>query len=260
MGTAGMQGELWGERARDWADVQEGQVRKVYEAVFDHLALKSGQSLLDVGCGSGLAASMAAKAGATVSGIDASPALLQIARERVPGSDFRVGEIEELPFADESFDAVTGFNAFQYAASPARALAAAKRVARKGAPVVLMTWGKPEGMPAAALVVALRPLLPPLPPGAPGPFALSDEGALRTLVSEAGLSPEAVVDVESPWEYPDLPTALRGLNASGVAVRAMRNSSADAVTKAHTDALAAFKRADGSYRIEARFRFIVARA
>jgi ubiquinone/menaquinone biosynthesis C-methylase UbiE len=260
MGTASVNGELWGARARDWANIQEGQVRPAYEAVFGRLGLGRGKKLLDVGCGAGMAASIAAASGVSVSGIDASDALIAIARERVPSGDFRVGEIEELPFDAESFDAVTGFNSFQYASSPASALAAAKRVARKGAPVVVLTWGKPEGMPAAALVAALRPLMPPPPPGAPGPFALSEENALRALVTQAGLAPEVVVDVESPWEYPDLATAVRGLNSAGVAERAMRNTSEDAVTKAHSDALAPFRGPDGRYRIGAAFRFIVARA
>src|ERR1019366_9446833 len=200
MGTAGVNGELWGARARDWADIQEGQVRAVYESVFLRLRLGRGQRLLDVGCGPGLAASIAAKGGVEVSGLDASEALVRIAKERVPSGDFRVGDIEELPFAARTFDAVTGFNSFQYASRVPRALAEARRVAREKAPVVLMTWGKPEGMPAAALVAALRPLMPPPPPGAPGPFAISDEALLRELMSSAGLETEVVEDVATSLE------------------------------------------------------------
>ena len=83
-------------------------------------------------------------------------------------------------------------------------------------------------MEAATLSAALRPLLPPPPPGAPGPFALSDEAALRVCASGAGLESLEVFDVDSPWQYSDLSTALRGLSSAGVAVRAIENSSEDA--------------------------------
>lgn len=258
--TASINGRLWGQRASDWAKFQEGQFRAGYAGVFSRVGLAQGAAYCDVGCGAGLAAQLAARIGARVSGLDASGSLLQIARERVPQGDFREGEMEELPFADGTFDLVTGFNAFQYAANPAQALAEARRVAKPGGRVVVMTWGKPEGMEAASLVTALKPLLPPPPPGAPGPFALSDESALRAFAAQAGLEPAEVEDVGCTWTYPDLATALRGLGSSGVAMRARENSGEVAVNRAHTAALAPFIQADGSYRIAAGYRWLIARA
>ncbi|MFZ0957178.1 MAG: class I SAM-dependent methyltransferase [Candidatus Sulfotelmatobacter sp.] len=258
--TSAVNGRFWGSAAADWAAVQEQTCGPVYVETFDRLKLKVGINYLDLGCGAGLAAQFAAERGARVSGLDAAENLLAIARDRVPDGDFHLGELESLPFPDSSFDLVTGFNAFQYAASPVAALAEAKRVAKRGSHVVVMTWGKPEGMAAASLVAALRPLLPPPPPGAPGPFALSDETALRTFASAAALEPLEVFDVDSPWQYADLPTALRGLRSSGVAARAIENSSAEAVDEAHTRSLTPFRRPDGSYKIGATFRCLVTRA
>jgi hypothetical protein len=123
-----------------------------------------------------------------------------------------------------------------------------------------MTWGKPEGMEAATLLAALRPLLPLPPPGASGPFALSDEAALRAFAAGVGLESLEVFDVDSPWQYPDLSTALCGLGSSGVAVRAIENSSEDAVNEAHTKALTPVRQSDGSYRIGATFRCLLTRA
>jgi SAM-dependent methyltransferase len=258
--TAPLNGRLWGARSQDWAEVQEGQVRAAYEAVFSRVGISKGTLYCDVGCGSGMAAQIAAGRGARVSGLDASESLLEIARARVPQGDFRLGEMEDLPFADRSFDLVTGFNAFQYAADPGAALSEAGRVAKPGALVVIMTWGKPEGMEAASLVAALRPLLPSPPPGAPGPFALSEESALRSFVAQAGLKPMEVSDVDCPWFYPDLATALRGLGSSGVAMRARENSGEGAVDQAHEVALAPFRQANGSYRLGASFRWLLASA
>ena len=258
--TSATNGRLWGAAAADWATIQEQTCRTVYESTFDRLGLGPGSSYLDAGCGSGLAAMLAAKRGASVSGLDASENLLGIVRLRVPGGLFVQGDLEELPFNDQAFDFVTGFNSFQYAASPTRALSEAKRVAKPGAIVVIMTWGKPEGMQAASLVAALKPLLPPPPAGAPGPFALSDEAALRSFASAAGLEPFELVDVDSPWRYADLGTALRGLGSSGVAARAAEHSGDEAVDLAHSSALEPFRQDDASYTIGASFRCLFTRA
>jgi cyclopropane fatty-acyl-phospholipid synthase-like methyltransferase len=70
----------------------------VYEAVFDEVGVAPGTRLLDAGCGSGLALQLAHKRGATVSGLDASAALLAVAQGRVPDADLREGDLEALPF------------------------------------------------------------------------------------------------------------------------------------------------------------------
>ena len=92
--TSQSNGRLWGARARDWADVQEGQCAAAYHAVLAHAGVGPGTRHLDVGCGAGMAAMLSAARGATVAGIDAAEALLDIARERTPGGDFRHGDLE----------------------------------------------------------------------------------------------------------------------------------------------------------------------
>jgi len=258
--TTESDGRLWGARAADWAEIQEGQCRPAYLAVFERVSLRPGAAYLDAGCGAGMAAQIAADRGARVSGIDAAENLLAIARARVPDGDFRAGDLERLPYPDRSFDLVTGFNSFQFAGSPPAALAEARRVARPGASVVVMAWGGAQGMEAAALVAALAPLLPPPAPGAPERFALSDEAALRAFAAGAGLEPAEVFDVDSPWRYPDLALALRGLKSSGVAARAIEHAGEEAVDAALARALAPFRRPDASFRVGATFRCLVARA
>jgi ubiquinone/menaquinone biosynthesis C-methylase UbiE len=86
----------------------------------------------------------------------------------VPAGDVREGELEALPFADGIFDLVTGFNSFQYAASAVQALREDARFTKKGGHVVVATWSPPELTLASKLIAALKPLMPPPPPGAPG--------------------------------------------------------------------------------------------
>ncbi|MEI6225695.1 MAG: class I SAM-dependent methyltransferase [Deltaproteobacteria bacterium] len=257
--TSEAHGRLWGARAKDWADFQEGTVRPVFQAVLERTSVGPGTRYLDVGCGSGLATEMAAARGADVFGVDAAEAMLSIARSRVPTGVFRPGDLEELPFADESFDVVTGFNSLQYAGNPVAALREVGRVAKRGGSVVVMTFGNPDGMEVVALLTALKALLPPPPPGAPGPFALSDETTLRQFATDAGLEPVEVFDVDSPWIYADKNAALRGLTSTGNAVRAMEQIEERVVTEAYAKAISPFRQSDGSYRATAWFRCLLAR-
>lgn len=256
-GTAGVQGRLWGARAGGWARIQQFTARNSWAAVLDDLAPVAGKALLDVGCGAGGFAQLAVRAGATVAGIDAAPQMIEHARRLVPGGDFRVGEIEELPYPDRSFDAVTGFNAFQYAADPVNALREAVRVTRPGGSVVVMIWGTAAECEAAAHLAAIGRLLPPPPPGAPEPFALSQPGALESLLSRAGLTPTPRRVIPSPWEYPDEETMLVALMSAGPAVRAIEATSEQAVRAALRGACAPYRRADGSYRMDNAFHHVV---
>lgn len=257
--TGTTNGRLWGHAAEDWANIQEATLDPVFEAVLDRTGVGSGTRYLDLGSGAGKATVLASARGATVAGLDAAAPMLAIARSRLPQADFRQGDLEDLPYDDAAFDVVTAFNAIQYAATPANALREAGRVASASGTVAVVTWGEPDGMEAAEIVASLKPLLPPPPPGAPGPFALSDEARLRAFAMEGGLEALDVFDVESPWGYQDEDTALRGLRSSGVACKAIEQSGRDAVDAAHARALAPFRQHDGSFTIGATFRVLLAR-
>jgi SAM-dependent methyltransferase len=259
MGSAQIQGELWGARAREWADLQETSFRQLYDAAFDAAKVGTGSEVLDVGCGAGLALQMAQARGAKVSGLDAAAGLAEIAKSRCPGGDIRVGESEELPFGDTSFDVTTGFNSFQYAADPVHALSEAKRVTKPNGYVVVAVWGAADKCELAPYLGAVGKLLPPPPPGAPGPFALSAGGALEALVTKAGLKPEGVTSVTTTMRFPGEATTVRGLLASGVAERAIRHSGEDAVRKGVSDAVRASRKGDGSYVFENEWRFLLCR-
>jgi SAM-dependent methyltransferase len=258
-GSAGLQGDLWSTRAREYAELQEVQFRPLYESVLQRPEVSAAGASLDVGCGPGLAAQVFAQKITNVSGVDASAAFIAIAHQRLPGRDFREGEMEALPHADASFDVVTGFNAFQYAASPRNALAEARRVLRPAGTIVIATWGLPQDCEAAGHLKTLGGLMPPPPPGAPGPFALSDEANLKALATEAGFTPIGIVDVECPWIYPDLKMALRAMLSAGPAERAIRNSGLERAQSAVAASIAAYRAPSGEYRLNNKFRYLIAR-
>jgi hypothetical protein len=133
-------------------------------------------------------------------------------------------------------------------------------VAKPAGIVVIAVWGMPENCEAAGHLKALVPLMPPLPPGAPGPFALSEEAKLRALAAEAGLTPLQVEDVDCPWHYPSLEVALKGMLSAGPVERAIRASSYEKVREAIIEAIKPYRRASGEFHLNNKFRYLIARA
>jgi SAM-dependent methyltransferase len=260
MGSASVQGPLWGAAARDWADITEPAQIPFYETAFDAVHVGRGTRLLDVGCGAGLALQLAVQRGATPTGIDAAAGLLQVAAERLPDADLREGDIEELPYLDDTFDAVTAFNSVQYAGNPTAAVREIKRVAKPGASVALVTWGTAEQCDMRVVMTAIGSLLPPPPPGAGGPFALAAPGAFEALVEGAGLTAERAIDVPTPYIYPDVATAVRAQLTSGPARMAINSAGRDALAAALEEAYESVTKPDGTVHLDNVFKVVVARA
>jgi SAM-dependent methyltransferase len=118
--------------------------------------------------------------------------------------------MEALPYADDTFDLVTGFYSFFFAADLVAELREARRVAKPGAPVVIQVWGPPERNDLDAMKQVARRYAPP-PPDAPPPPKLWQPGVLEELASEAGLEPEAAFDTSYSFEFADAETLGRPL-------------------------------------------------
>lgn len=258
-GSATRWGPLWGARPEDWAFSEDQQI-PTYEDALRHVGLAAGQRVLDIGCGVGAFLRVVAARGGEAYGIDASEALIELARVRLPDADLRVGDMEHLPWEDDSFDLVTGFNAFFFADDMVAALREAGRVARPGAPVVIQVWGAHERCQLEAMKQIARPFLPPRPPDAPADPDLSRPGVLEALATQAGLTPETELDTAWSYEYPDEETLGRALVApAGLAVLAGAEREG-AVRAAIVEGLAPYRRDDGSYRLENEFHTLIARA
>jgi SAM-dependent methyltransferase len=252
-------GPLWGARADDWAASEEQQV-PAYEEALRRVEMQPGQLVLDIGCGVGVFLRLVAARGGEPFGLDASEALIELARRRVPSADLRVGEMEDLPYYDATFDLVTGFSSFFFANDMVAALREAGRVAKPAAPVVIQVWGPHERCDLEAMKVILRPFLPPRPPDAPPDPDLSQPGALEQLAAQAGLTPETTFDLTWALEYPDEEALGRALLApAGLAVLAGPDREEE-VKAAIVAGLARHRAADGSYRLENEFHFLIARA
>jgi SAM-dependent methyltransferase len=258
-GSASRWGPLWGARPADWALSEDRQV-PTYEAALERVGLMRGQRVLDVGSGVGTFLRLVAERGGQPHGIDASEELVALARTRLPAADLRVGEMEDLPWAADTFDLVTGFNAFFFANDMVAALREAGRVAKPGAPVVIQVWGAHERCDLEAMKQLARPFLPPRPADAPPDPDLSLPGALGTLARQASLAPETEFDATWVLEFPDAETLGRAMVAvAGLAVLCGPDREQELET-AIVEGLASFRAEDGSYRLSNEFHYLIARA
>jgi SAM-dependent methyltransferase len=258
VGTAQIQGELWGSRARDWSEANEPAWDPVFEFALRQAGVTTGTRLLDVGCGSGRALSIARAKGAEVSGLDASPGLVKIARHKLPAARIEVGEMEELPFDDEVFDVVTGINAFQFAGEMVRALSEARRVCRRSGTVMMLVWGRREDCELITVTMpALFALLPTAPPDKPAPV-LSEPGVIEGLMGRAGLSPTGSGEIGAPLAFPDAGTAVRAILSAGPSARAIKLAGEATVARAVAGTLGPVTQPDGSVVYQNRFRWVTA--
>jgi SAM-dependent methyltransferase len=258
-GSAERWGPLWGARPADWA-VSEDLTVPAYEAALERVELAPGQHVLDIGCGVGAFLRLVAARGARAAGLDASEALIELARVRIPEAELRAGEMEALPYGDDTFDLVTGFNSFFFANDIVAAVREAGRVAKPGAPVVLQVWGPHERNDLEAMKQIVRPFFPPRPADAPTEPDYSQAGVLEDIVTSAGLEPEHAFDFSWPLVYADEPTLRRALVApAGIAVLVGPDHE-DAVKDAIVAGLDRFRSPDGSYRLQSQYHYLIARA
>ena len=115
-------------------------------------AIAPGERVLDIACGTEIAALIAAAAGARVHGLDAAPLLIEVARARAAeaglDAEFVVGDALDLPFDDGAFDAVLSVFGVIFVPDPARAVAEIVRVLVPGGRALLSAW-RPEGRSTA---------------------------------------------------------------------------------------------------------------
>lgn len=259
MGSQATQARLWGRQPKDWSAIQEPTGKAGYDHALAALQLTGQETLLDIGCGTGIFLSLAAPKVRFITGLDATVEFVEEARRRLPAYPFLVGEMEDLPLPDEAYDIVTGFNSFQYAADISEALAEARRVLRPDGRLVVMIWGNPEDCQAAVSLGAIGRLLPPPPPGTPGPFALSEQQRLEKILESTGFAILQSTDVESVWDYPDAGTALRGFLSAGPSYKVISQVGYDKVAETVTATLPPFTRPDGHIVYNNKFRVVIAR-
>ncbi len=133
----------WQQTAACYAATFAHATRGFLDTLLDAAAVRTGMQVLDLACGTGVAAAAAAGRGAQPVGLDFSAAMLSVARAAHPQIRFEEGDAEALPFADASFDAVVSNFGVHHVPDPVQALAQARRVLRPGGRAAFTSWAAP---------------------------------------------------------------------------------------------------------------------
>lgn len=256
--SALLQQRLWSADPEAWALYSEPHNLPLFEAVLDAAQVAARTGLLDIACGTGMLLQLAAARGATLTGIDVSAAMLDVAHDRLPDADLRLIDMQVLPFADDSFDAVTGVNAFQFAADPVAAITEGARVLRPGGRLAIGMFAEPERSQSTVVHEAMAALSPPAREGEHQPYALSAPGNLESALAAACLTIADQGEVECVWAYDSVEHAVRGLRGSGGGTRAVEDVGFDAVGTAIAAALPQFTDHAGRVRMVNTFRWVSA--
>jgi SAM-dependent methyltransferase len=174
---------VWG--AGPYQGVTE-TITDLHRLVIERLKPQSGQRLLDLACGTGAVAELAATTGAEVVGVDIAPALIDQAKaraaERGLSIDYRVGDAEALDLEDGSFDLIASTCGVMFAPDHQAVARELARVTKQGGRVALVCWTPESGL--AQMFQVMRPFQPTPPPGVGNQFDWGREDYVRDLLGD----------------------------------------------------------------------------
>ena len=175
---------VWSSGGAKYDQVSRGIADSIEHCVL-RLDPQPGERILDLATGTGWTSRAVANRGATVVGADIAADLLAAARERAKAEhlniEYRVGDAEELAFADGEFDAVISTCGVMFASRPEAAAAEVARMTRRGGRVALTTWLPDSNL--FKMFQVMKPYMPPPPnPAPPSPFEWGKAERVRELL------------------------------------------------------------------------------
>lgn len=253
---------------RTWMDGDFGRIATSVEQVAeDFVARRSvgpGVRVLDVGCGNGNSALVAAKAGAEVTGVDIATNLLEQARTRAQREgvnvDFAECDAEDLPYPDDGFDLVISMFGAMFAPRPEHVATELTRVCRPGGRVAMANW-TPDSF-VAEMARTQGAHVPP-PPGLPSPFGWGHEATVRErLADDVAEMHCAHVTTSLAYPFPPAVTVEFWRTYYGPTKRAFEALAPDAQAALRRDLEAVWSRhdqaGDGTTRVDATYLEVVA--
>jgi SAM-dependent methyltransferase len=182
-------------------------IADLQQNVTDRLEPSAGVKWLDLACGTGAVAELAAARGASVTGLDLAPALIETAKERAQERgldiDYVVGDCEQTGFDDASFEVVSSTCGVMFAPDHEAVASELARITKPGGRIGLGNWTPGPGV--ADLFRIMAPFQPSPPPSSP--FDWGDEEKVRELLGDAfelelerHVSPLALESGEEYWK------------------------------------------------------------
>lgn len=237
--------EFWqGEGGDKWVeniDLLEHHLEELNSKLLDRCAATPGEVVLDVGCGGALTSmALAQRVGPSgrVLGVDVSPAILEVARQRgekMGNLSLRLADAGSEDLGQESFDLVTSRFGVMFFSRPVAAFANLRGFLKPEGRLVFMCWRRFEENPWMAVPAAAAfSVLPPPEqtgqepdPDAPGPFSLGEEERLHYVLQEAGFVGIRLEPVDTGMHMGSLEHACHMATRVGPAARALGEAAED---------------------------------
>jgi SAM-dependent methyltransferase len=221
--------------------------------LLDAVHLRPGTHLLDVATGPGALAAEAANRGARPVGIDLSPQMIELARRLHPGIDFREADVERLPFADDTFDAVVCAFGLGHFPRPEIAVAECVRTLLRGGRVAFSWWDDPSRQRIQGIfrdaIAEVGISMPPDVPKGHDVYRFSNTGEFLRLLEGAGLTEVAVIEHATTYSVSDTDTLWRGGLGSpvltGAAIRQQDKPTQDLIRSAFERRASIYRSPDG---------------
>ena len=186
-----------------------------------------GAAVLDVATGAGYVAAAADALEGDVTGLDFSPAQIELARQEYPGLRFVQGDAQDMPFEPETFDAVVMGFGMNHLPEPEKVIGEAWRVLRPGGTFAFTVWAEPkpgEGFGIVLSAIERHGVPNPDLPAAPPYFRFADKGEVASALGQAGFSNVETIRVEQTWRHSTPDQVFAAFNEGAVRATEMLRS------------------------------------
>ncbi|WP_456424990.1 class I SAM-dependent methyltransferase [Rhodocaloribacter sp.] len=203
--------DTWERCADEYLDTFAGLTSQVIPLLLDSVGDCRGKQVLDLGSGPGNVAVVLAEKGAEVTGVDFSPQMVKVAQSQFPHISFTEANGEQLPFDDETFDAVVCSYVVHHFARPEIVFQEIFRVLKLGGRLVFAVWGVPEEQSSVGVffgAVVAHHDLAELPHGPL--FGVTERSVYEPLLTQAGLTDCRLTMHEVTWKMDSLDPLLQG--------------------------------------------------
>jgi len=247
----------WGDQAKVWASVMEPRWWPEFDALLRATEVGDGSDYLDIACGSGLMLNMASRRGALAHGLDASDRLLSLAKRRTPEADIRHGDMNALPWDDQSFDVATSCRGIW--GPNQQAVHEAARVLRPSGRLGLSFFA--AGRDSSQIGKAFQAIRRVSDHEIEWSQQLGEiglEGRAEEMCRVAGLEPAERQQVQFDLEGADLDHEVRAWMAAGPAWMAIQERGAEEVERSIREELADLEEPGIGVRTQVLIEFVVA--